>query len=271
MAGESGSMLAVLIDADNTAAGVAQDLLTAVGTFGIAHVRRAYGDWTRPGLKAWKAQCLAHAIEPVQQLSYIRGKNATDMALVIDAMDLLHTGRFDGFCIVSSDSDFTPLATRVRQAGLLVYGFGRMSTPKPLVGACNAFTFLDCGSEPKTTQPAKAAKKKKKKAAKPAQLPPTRASREELIGNTTLMSELHSAVAKAVNGDGWAPLHLVGGRVGQQVPGFSTRSFGFAKLSALMTATALFELEERASGTGRQGTMCVREKVPAKAKSRIPV
>jgi uncharacterized LabA/DUF88 family protein len=256
MAGGNGSKLAVLIDADNTVAGVAQDLLAAVDKIGAAHVRRAYGDWTRPALKAWKSQCLAHSIEPIQQLSYIRGKNLTDMAMVIDAMDLLHTGRFDGFCLVSSDSDFTPLATRIRETGLIVCGFGKKSTPKPFVAACNTFTFLESISTP-------TAAKAKKTAPAPAKA--ARASHEQLVGDATLMSQLSTAMAKAANGDGWAPLHVVGGRIAEQVPGFSTGSFGFAKLSDLMAATAVFEVKRRSPGAGQQEVVYAREKPPARA------
>jgi hypothetical protein len=251
--------LAVLIDADNTVAGVAQNLLAAVDTFGVAHVRRAYGDWTRPDLKAWKSQCLAHSIEPIQQLSYIRGKNLTDMAMVIDAMDLLHTGRFDGFCLVSSDSDFTPLATRIRESGLIVCGFGKRSTPKPFVAACSSFTFLESISTPKV---AKAKTAKAASAPAPAKAVPAR--NEQLVGNATLTSQLSTAMAKAANSDGWAPLHVVGSHIAEQVPGFTTGSFGFAKLSDLMTATAVFEVERRSLGVGQQEVVYAREKPPAR-------
>ncbi len=137
------AQLAVLIDADNASVTHLDKLLSEIATLGKASVRRAYGDWTRPQLNSWKNVLLSHSIQPIQQFNYTTGKNATDASLIIDAMDLLYTGRFDGFCLVSSDSDFTRLAQRIREQGLLVYGFGRSNTPKPFVQACDRFTYLE--------------------------------------------------------------------------------------------------------------------------------
>jgi uncharacterized LabA/DUF88 family protein len=131
--------LAVLIDADNAHAGSIDALLAEIARFGVASVKRIYGDWTQPQLGSWKKVLLQHSINPVQQFGYTKGKNATDSALIIDAMDLLYTRRFDGFCLVSSDSDFTRLASRLREEGLLVYGFGERKTPAPFVSACHIF------------------------------------------------------------------------------------------------------------------------------------
>lgn len=135
--------LAVLIDADNASVNHLDRLLSEIATLGKTTVRRAYGDWTRPQLNRWKNVLLSHSIQPIQQFNYTTGKNATDASLIIDAMDLLYTERFDGFCLVSSDSDFTRLAQRIREDGLLVYGFGRSNTPKPFVQACDRFTYLE--------------------------------------------------------------------------------------------------------------------------------
>ena len=132
--------LAVLIDTDNASVSHLEALLSEIATLGTASVRRAYGDWTRPQLNSWKNVLLNYSIQPIQQFSYTTGKNATDSSLIIDAMDLLYTERFDGFCLVSSDSDFTRLAQRIREQGLLVYGFGRSTTPKAFVQACDRFT-----------------------------------------------------------------------------------------------------------------------------------
>ena len=134
MVDENPARLAVLIDADNARPSITEGLLAEVAKYGTAHVKRAYGDWTGTSLKGWKDQLLAQSIQPIQQFAYTTGKNATDTAMVIDAMDLLYSGRFDGFCIVSSDSDFTRLAARLRESGLTVYGFGERKTPKPFVG-----------------------------------------------------------------------------------------------------------------------------------------
>jgi NYN domain len=137
MATENTARLAVLIDADNAQPSITEGLLAEVAKYGIAHVKRAYGDWTAPNLRGWKDHLLAQSIQPIQQFAYTTGKNATDAAMVIDAMDLLYSGRFDGFCLVSSDSDFTRLAARLRESGMTVYGFGERKTPKPFVAACD--------------------------------------------------------------------------------------------------------------------------------------
>src|SRR5579863_9666367 len=143
MVSENADKLAVLIDADNAPPTITEALLAEVAKYGTAHVRRAYGDWTGTSLKGWKDQLLAQSIQPIQQFAYTSGKNATDAAMVIDAMDLLYSGRFDGFCIVSSDSDFTRLASRIRESGLTVYGFGERKTPKPFVAACDKFIYIE--------------------------------------------------------------------------------------------------------------------------------
>src|SRR4029450_1021656 len=140
---ENTAKLAVLIDADNAQPSNVEALLAEVATYGTAHVKRAYGDWTGTSLKGWKDQLLAQSIQPIQQFAYTSGKNATDAAMVIDAMDLLYSGRFDGFCLVSSDSDFTRLAARIRESGLTVYGFGERKTPKPFVAACDKFIYIE--------------------------------------------------------------------------------------------------------------------------------
>ena len=133
----------MLIDADNAQPAITEGLLAEVAKYGTAHVKRAYGDWTGTNLKGWKDHLLAQSIQPIQQFAYTSGKNATDSAMVIDAMDLLYSGRFDGFCLVSSDSDFTRLASRLRESGLTVYGFGERKTPKPFVAACDKFIYIE--------------------------------------------------------------------------------------------------------------------------------
>src|SRR5690242_20939648 len=142
MATDNGARLAVLIDADNAQSSITEGLLAEVAKYGTAHVKRAYGDWTAPNLRGWKDQLLAQSIQPIQQFAYTTGKNATDAAMVIDAMDLLHTGTFDGFCLVSSDSDFTRLASRIREASKRVIGFGEEKTPRPFVTACDQFIHV---------------------------------------------------------------------------------------------------------------------------------
>lgn len=141
--------LAVLIDADNTTAACAQDLLEEIAKYGIASVKRIYGDWSSPVLNGWRNVLLKHALVPIQQFAYTKGKDATDMGLIIDAMDLLYSGHFDGFCLVSSDSDFTPLASRIRAAGRTVYGFGKQTTPEAFRQACDRFVYIENLGEPK--------------------------------------------------------------------------------------------------------------------------
>jgi len=250
MVNETSARLAVLIDADNAQPSIIDGLLAEVAKYGTAHVKRAYGDWTGTSLKGWKDQLLAQSIQPIQQFAYTRGKNATDAAMVIDAMDLLYSGRFDGFCIVSSDSDFTRLAARIRESGLTVYGFGERKTPKPFVAACDKFIFLEnlTYDESIATRADEAAK------------PAPRATAAQLKGDTPLVSLLRNAVEAASDDDGWAQLGQVGQLITKQQPDFDSRSYGYAKLSDLMTATTLFDSERRSSGDGRPGVIYVRDR-----------
>ena len=141
---DKGATLALLIDGDNASPKIVAGLLAEVAKYGVAGVRRIYGDWTKPNLSGWKDCLLEHSIQPIQQFAYTTGKNATDGAMIIDAMDLLYTARFDGFCIVSSDSDFARLAARIREQGVTVYGFGERKTPRPFVTACDKFVYSTC-------------------------------------------------------------------------------------------------------------------------------
>jgi len=248
---ENAARLAVLIDADNAQPGITEGLLAEVAKYGTAHVKRAYGDWTGTSLKGWKDQLLAQSIQPVQQFAYTTGKNATDSAMVIDAMDLLYSGRFDGFCLVSSDSDFTRLAARLRESGLTVYGFGERKTPKAFVAACDKFIYIE-----NLRREAAAAAGSADTA--PAAAP--RASAAQLKRDAGLLSQLRGAVEAASDDDGWAPLGYVGTLITKQQPDLDSRSYGYTKLSDLMTATTLFELERRSAGDGRQGELFVRDK-----------
>jgi uncharacterized LabA/DUF88 family protein len=248
---DTATRLAVLIDADNAQPSIAQALLAEVATYGTAHVKRAYGDWTGTSLRGWKDHLLAQSIQPIQQFAYTTGKNATDAAMVIDAMDLLYSGRLDGFCIVSSDSDFTRLAARIRESGLTVYGFGERKTPKPFVAACDKFIYIenlayvhDDAAAPADT-PLK---------------PVPRSTAAQLKRDTALTGLLRNAVEAASDDDGWAPLAGVGMIVTKQRPDFDSRSYGYAKLSDLMAATALFDLDRRALGDGKQAIIYVRDK-----------
>ncbi len=257
MASDNAARLAVLIDADNAQPSITEGLLAEVAKFGTAHVKRAYGDWTTPSLKGWKDHLLAQSIQPIQQFAYTRGKNATDAAMVIDAMDLLYSGRFDGFCIVSSDSDFTRLAQRLRESGLTVYGFGERKTPKPFVAACDKFIYIENLSyDESAAEPAGETHK-----------PAGRPTAAQLKQDTALVNRLRNAAEAASDDDGWAPLASVGHILTNQSPDFDSRTYGYAKLSDLITATTLFEVERRSPGDGKPGILYVRDKRRQPARS----
>ncbi|MDZ4047523.1 MAG: NYN domain-containing protein [Pseudoxanthomonas sp.] len=247
---EDSKHLAVLIDADNAQPSVIEGLLAEVAKFGVASVKRIYGDFTSQRLQGWKQALLKHSIHPVQQFAYTSGKNATDSSLIIDAMDLMYTGRFDGFCLVSSDSDFTRLAQRLREAGLTVYGFGERKTPDPFVQACDKFTYVEVlrqdAAEAEKPEPAKPSGRVAKKATtktataeKPKQ--PQQAPRKLL----------NQAIEEASDEEGWAQLGAVGSYLNKLRSDFDPRLFGHRKLSDLFKAyPKWFEFKERASPAG---------------------
>ncbi|WP_306232873.1 NYN domain-containing protein [Agrococcus beijingensis] len=226
-------LLAVLVDADNVSAAKIGAVLTEVARFGTASVKRVYGDWTDTKLKSWKAPSQEHVIQPIQQFANTVGKNATDSALIIDAMDLLYTRRFQGFCIVSSDSDFTRLASRIREEGVTVYGFGERQTPEAFRNACDRFTYLDVIDEPEVEDSSTA---------------PTRVPSPKLRGDTKLVSGLRLSITTASGEDGWADLGAVGQLMRKQHPDFDSRNWGYIKLSDLVRATELFVVEPRPAG-----------------------
>ena len=220
--------LAVLIDADNAHPSVIDALLAEVAKYGIASVKRIYGDWTTPQLGSWKKMLLEHSIHPVQQFRYTVGKNATDSAMIIDAMDLLYTGRIDGFCLVSSDSDFTRLASRIREEGKIVYGFGEQKTPRAFVSACDKFIYtevlvaqVDSGSALE------------------------RRTSKDLKADSRLVNLFRTAIDAASDEDGWAQLGVVGTNIMNQAPEFDPRNYGFKKLGELAAAIGLFEVDRR--------------------------
>jgi uncharacterized LabA/DUF88 family protein len=220
MASSNNDNLAVLIDADNAQAAIVHEVLAEVSRYGTASVKRAYGDWTTPSLKKWKEVLHEMAIQPIQQFSYTTGKNSTDSALIIDAMDLLHAGRLNGVCLVSSDSDFTRLATRIRESGLVVYGFGERKTPKPFVAACDKFIYSDI------LKPTRTGDKGTKPAAEP------------------LKPMLIEAVNAAAQDDGWANLGTVGSVLQKSNPSFDPRNYGFQKLGELVRKQPYLSLKE---------------------------
>ncbi len=230
---QSRDLIAVLVDADNVSHSRMGAVLTEVARFGTASVKRVYGDWTKPALSRWKPVASEHVIQPIQQFANTVGKNATDSALIIDAMDLLYTSRFDAFCIVSSDSDFTRLASRIREEGVAVYGFGERKTPEAFRNACDRFIYLDVLEE---SAPGNAT-------ASPAPVSPAK-----LRGDSKLISGLRTSITTASGEDGWANLSAVGQLMREQQPDFDSRNWGYAKLSELLGATDLFLLEAIPSG-----------------------
>jgi uncharacterized protein (TIGR00288 family) len=221
--------IALLIDADNAPASKIDVVLAEVARHGAANVRRAYGNWKSPHLKAWESVLHSYAIRPIQQFAYSSGKNASDMAMVIDAMDLLYARSLDAFAIVSSDADFTPLVMRILTDGLRVYGFGEKKTPEPFVNACSQFTYVERLGEP-TAQAGEAA--------------PRPSDPKQLRGDARLVRMLRSAVEAAEGDDGWAHLGQVGNQIGNQAS-FDPRNHGYRKLSDLIEATELFEIKRQ--------------------------
>jgi uncharacterized LabA/DUF88 family protein len=243
--------LAVLIDADNASADIVESLLKEVAKYGTAHVKRIYGDWTSHHLTKWKDKLNKFAIQPMQQFSYTTGKNATDSALIIDAMDLLYTQNFDGFCIVSSDSDFTRLASRIRESGRVVYGFGERKTPEAFIKACDRFIYteilnqselaIDSGSSVgNTTQPAD-------KITLFASVPSAAAKdadRQKLKANKKLITLLKDAFEAISDEEEWVHLGEFGSQLNKISPSFDARNYNYKKLSDLVQATGLFEIQK---------------------------
>ncbi|MCL7715456.1 NYN domain-containing protein [Stenotrophomonas mori] len=227
--------IALLIDADNAPAAKIDEVLAEVARFGVANVRRAYGNWKSPRLKGWEAVLHEYAIRPVQQFAYSKGKNASDMAMVIDAMDLLYARNLDGFAIVSSDADFTPLVMRLLTDGVKVYGFGEKKTPDPFVNACSKFTYLEALGQSHASAP--------EVGPEAGDETRPRKSGAELRGDTRLVKMLRRAVSSAEGEDGWSHLGPVGSQIGNQAS-FDPRNYGYGKLSDLLAAIGLFELKK---------------------------
>ncbi|MDD2829210.1 MAG: NYN domain-containing protein [Sulfuricurvum sp.] len=214
--------LAVLIDADNSQPSIIAGLLDEIASHGIASVKRIYGDWTDTKLKSWKNELLEHGLHPMQQFAYTTGKNATDSAMIIDAMDLLYTKNFDGFCIVSSDSDFTRLASRIRESGVKVYGFGEQKTPKSFIGACDKFIYTENLRRSNSTIVIAPKLKHDEKA---------------------LLALVKNAVEDTTNEAGWSYLGAIGQNLINKSPEFDPRSFGYKKLVDLIEGLGVFEFK----------------------------
>jgi hypothetical protein len=240
--------LAVLIDADNVPYANVKAMLEEIAKYGTPTFKRIYGDWTKPTIAGWKSVLLQNAITPIQQYSYTVGKNATDSAMIIDAMDILYTGRVDGFCIVSSDSDFTRLATRLREAGMIVIGIGERKTPEPFITACDKFIYIeilsteDVSSDPKTRRP------KKTSSSAPPQL------------DKRTINLVRASINDLADESGWAFLGEVGTLILKKQPNFDPRNYGFKKLLHFIKSLDAVEVDERQSEHGSSRHVYVRVK-----------
>lgn len=237
--------LAVLIDADNIPYANVKGMMEEIAKYGTPTFKRIYGDWTKPTITGWKSVLLQNAITPIQQYSYTSGKNATDSAMIIDAMDILYTGRVDGFCIVSSDSDFTRLATRLREAGMKVIGIGEKKTPDPFITACDKFIYIEILASEDTSTPDVRTRRTKKD------------SLQKL--DRRVINLIKASINDVADESGWAFLGEVGTLIMKKQPNFDARNYGFRKLLQLMKSVEEIEVDERQSESG--GTRHVYVKV----------
>ena len=236
--------LAVLIDGDNIPSKYIKEMMEEIAKYGTPTIKRIYGDWTKPQLSKWKNILLENAITPIQQYAYTVGKNATDSAMIIDAMDILYSEKVNGFCLVSSDSDFTKLATRLREEGLVVYGIGEKKTPNPFIVACDKFIYLEILETEDDTSTGKEKPKK--------------ANIDKITPK--VIKFLRNSVDDAADDDGWAFMGDVGSLILKKQPNFDARNFGFQKLTPLFKSLNQFEIEQREKTSGRFKLIYVRNK-----------
>jgi uncharacterized LabA/DUF88 family protein len=251
------SNLAVLIDADNVSSKVIAGLLAEIAKYGTASVRRIYGDWTSPYIGPWKECLLRYSITPIQQFAYTTGKNATDSAMIIDAMDLLYTGRFSSFCLVSSDSDFTRLASRIREQGVTVYGFGERKTPAPFVAACDQFMYFDALEIEEERQPAASQTANSPAARLNSGIPSLAPETSSIVVKTNpkrrpldqaALTALTLAISSTADGDNWANLAQVGTYLSRLSPNMQPRNYGYERLRDFVEASGIVDLQLRTIG-----------------------
>ncbi|MFT5860871.1 MAG: hypothetical protein ACI865_002987 [Flavobacteriaceae bacterium] len=240
--------LAVLIDGDNIPSARVKEMMAEIAKYGNPTIKRIYGDWTNPHLTKWKKVLLENAITPIQQYGYTTGKNATDSAMIIDAMDILYSEKVDGFCLVSSDSDFTRLATRLREAGKAVYGIGEKKTPEPFIVACDKFIYIEILKNQQENNESDVKGKKRPK--------------QENVDKVTpkIIQLISSTIDDVADDDGWAFLGDVGSLMQKKQPNFDSRNYGFLKLTPLIKSIKEFEVEPRESTKGRYKLIYVRIK-----------
>ncbi|WP_339652067.1 NYN domain-containing protein [uncultured Maribacter sp.] len=248
--------LAVLIDGDNIPSAYVKEMMEEIAKYGNPTIKRIYGDWTNPRLGKWKNVLLENAITPIQQYGYTQGKNATDSAMIIDAMDILYTGKVNGFCIVSSDSDFTRLATRLREAGMQVFGIGERKTPNPFIVACDKFIYIEIlksRTEEDTSDTVSET--------------PTAKNTVDKITPKALRF-IATTIDDVADDDGWAFLGDVGSLLQKKQPNFDSRNYGFQKLTPLINSIPNFEIERREDSKGRKKLIYVKIKEKGNSKSK---
>lgn len=247
---ENDKRIAVLIDADNVSDRYIKAVLDEISNHGTPTYKRIYGDWTKPQLASWKNVLLDNSITPIQQYSYTTGKNSTDAALIIDAMDILYSGNVEGFCIVSSDSDFTRLAARLRESGMYVIGMGEKKTPTPFISACEIFKYLEVLSKSAVPE---------KENGQTDTLTNTK-SKEGMASRDEIIEALKVIITESSDEDGWAYLGQVGKLLNKRYPDFDTRNYGFSKLTPFISSLKLFEIQSRRTGSPNNTHKYVRIK-----------
>ncbi len=249
--------LAVLIDADNAPRTALREIMAEVAVYGSATIKRIYGDWTAPNMGSWKPLLLEHAITPFQQYSYTTGKNATDSAMIIDAMDILYTGNVEGFCIVSSDSDFTRLASRLREAGKFVIGMGEKKTPAPFVAACNRFTYLEVLAQQPAAEVVPAA-------------PLDPVAGEDRMALPAIKAAIQAIADETSDDEGWASVSDIGNILIKRFPDFDVRNYGFKKLTRFVDSLGLFEMRTVAGRDGSAKAVLVQALPPVVEPAPAP-
>jgi len=259
--------LAVLIDGDNIPSRYVKEMMEEIAKYGNPTIKRIYGDWTKPHLNKWKKILLENAITPIQSYSYTVGKNATDSAMIIDAMDILYSNKVMGFCIVSSDSDFTRLATRLREAAMTVIGIGEKKTPNPFIVACDKFIYLEILQNQAEEEEAEAAEEDAKSTGKPVKKIVKRKKPKYEKITPKVIRFIANTISDVADEDGWAFLGEVGNLIQKRQPNFDSRIYGYDKLTPLIDSTGRFEIERRENQRGRFKLIYVRKKVKAKDKN----
>ncbi len=240
--------LAVLIDGDNIPSAYIKEMMEEIAKYGNPTIKRIYGDWTKPNLSKWKNLLLENAITPIQQYGYTTGKNATDSAMIIDAMDILYSEKVNGFCLVSSDSDFTRLATRLREAGMQVFGIGEKKTPNPFIVACDKFIYIEILKNLNLDDESGSTEDKK----------PTKSNVDKITQKE--INLISSTIADVADDDGWAFLGDVGSLIQKKQPNFDSRNYGFQKLTPLIKSLNKFDIDQRESPNSRFKLIYVKNK-----------